>query len=603
MLTPEIVLVLLILGSAIVAFVAEVLPVDLVALLVLLALTLTGLLTPREALAGFSNPAVITIIGIFIVSAAMVRTGAAGDLSRRLLKLAGGQSGRLVALVMAAAGGLSLFMNNIAAAAMLLPAVMGVARDSRILPSRLLIPLSFGTLLGGMATLFTTTNILTGDALRGRGLAPFTLFDFVPIGGLVALAGIGFMALIGYRLLPERPAAGQLAQAHQLHRDLAEIYHLSEKLFQARVRPGSSAAGKTIADCQFGRAMDLTVLGIVRDSRTQLAPGPDTVLQAGDLLLVEGEVGALRDLAGEQGLEAVSEGGNGDVALASDEVGIVELALSPRASCVGQTLRDLHFREKFGLSVLAIWREGQPIRTHLADIPLRFGDGLLVQGPWARIRVLRSEPDFLVLEEAEPEVAQVRQRPVAILILVGMVAAVALDLVPISIAALGAAVLVVLSGILRMDEAYRAVEWRAVFLIAGMLPLGTALDKTGAAQLLAHALVNAVGGLGPLPLLAGLFGLTMLLTQVMSAAATAVLIAPIAINAAAQMGANPRALMMGVALATSTAFLTPVSHPANLLVMGPGGYRFADYARVGLPLTLVVLLVVLIALPVLWPLS
>jgi di/tricarboxylate transporter len=291
------------------------------------------------------------------------------------------------------------------------------------------------------------------------------------------------------------------------------------------------------------------------------------------------------------------------VALASDEVGIVELALSPRASCVGQTLRDLHFREKFGLSVLAIWREGQPIRTHLADIPLRFGDGLLVQGPWARIRVLRSEPDFLVLEEAEPEVAQVRQRPVAILILVGMVAAVALDLVPISIAALGAAVLVVLSGILRMDEAYRAVEWRAVFLIAGMLPLGTALDKTGAAQLLAHALVNAVGGLGPLPLLAGLFGLTMLLTQVMSAAATAVLIAPIAINAAAQMGANPRALMMGVALATSTAFLTPVSHPANLLVMGPGGYRFADYGRVGLPLTLVVLLVVLIALPILWPLS
>jgi di/tricarboxylate transporter len=601
--TPEVAIVLLILGGAIVAFVAELLPVDLVAVLVLLALTLTRLLTPREALAGFSHPAVITIIGIFILSAAMSRTGATGDLSRRLLKLAGGRPGRLVALIMAAAGGLSLFMNNIAAAAMLLPAVMGVSRDSRTVPSRLLIPLSFGTLLGGMATLFTTTNILASDALRDRGLAPFTLFDFVPIGGLVALAGIGFMVLIGHRLLPERLATSQLAQVHRLHSDLAEVYHLSENLFQARVRPGSSAAGKTIADCQFGRALDLTVLGIVRDGRTLLAPGPTAVLQTGDLVLFEGEVAALRNLAGKQGLEAIADISDGDVALASGEVGIFEVVLSPRAGCVGQTLRELHFREKYGMSVLSIWRQGQPIHTHLADIPLRFGDALLLQGPWARLRVLRSDPDFLVLEEAEPDVAQVRQRPIAVLILVGMVTVVALDLVPISIAALSAAALVVVSGILRMDEAYRAVEWRAVFLIAGMLPMGTALDKTGAARMLAQALVGTVGGLGLLPLLIGLFGLTMLLTQVMSAAATAVLIAPIAIDAAIQMGADPRALMMGVALAVSSAFLTPVSHPANLLVMGPGGYRFTDYARVGLPLTLVVLLVVLIALPILWPLG
>jgi di/tricarboxylate transporter len=281
----------------------------------------------------------------------------------------------------------------------------------------------------------------------------------------------------------------------------------------------------------------------------------------------------------------------------------MEVVLSPHTTLVGRTLRDLHFREKYGLHVLAIWRQGRAYRSQLRDMPLQFGDALLLYGPREKLMLLGSEPDFLVLTQEAQEPPRLDKAPVAAIVMAAVLVPVILGWVPISIAAVTGAALMVLTGCLTMDEAYRFIEWRAVFLIAGMLPLGVAMEQTGTAQFVAEGVVSAVGRFGPLAMLAGLYILTTLATQVMPNAAVAVLLAPIALSTATDLGISPFALMMVVAVAASASFLSPVAHPANVLIMGPGGYRFADYIRVGLPLTIVVLVVVLLVLPLFWPLG
>jgi di/tricarboxylate transporter len=290
-------------------------------------------------------------------------------------------------------------------------------------------------------------------------------------------------------------------------------------------------------------------------------------------------------------------------ALESEEVGLVEVVLSPHSSLAGKTLRQLHFREKYGLSILAIWRRGRAYRFNLRDMPLRFGDALLVHGPRSRLAVLDSEPDFIVLEQVAQETARTRKAPLATLIMAGVVISVGLGWLPIPIAAVSGATLMVLTGCIHMEEAYRSIEWQAIFLIAGMLPLGIAMENSGAASFLAMGVVSMVGGYGPTALMAGLFLLTTLAAQVMPNSVVLVLMAPIALNTAANLQLSPHALVMLVAMASSTIFLSPVSHPSNILVMGPGGYRFKDYFRVGWPMTLILLLVTLLVLPVFWPLS
>ena len=287
--------------------------------------------------------------------------------------------------------------------------------------------------------------------------------------------------------------------------------------------------------------------------------------------------------------------------LESEHVGLIDVALSPRTTLVGKALRHIHFREKYGLSVLAIWREGRPYRSNLRDMALRFGDALLLYGPRERIQMLGAEPDFVVLTESAQEPPRLKKAPISVLIMAIVLTPVILDWLPIAVAAVGGVILMVLSRCLTMDEAYRAIEWKAVFLIAGMLPLGIAMEQTGAASFLAEGMVSLVGGLGPLAVMAGLFILAALASQVMPNPAVAVLLAPIALNTAADLGISPYPLMMAVAVSASAAFLSPVGHSANVLVMGPGGYKFADYTKVGIPLTLVVLAVVVLVVPVFWP--
>jgi di/tricarboxylate transporter len=379
-------------------------------------------------------------------------------------------------------------------------------------------------------------------------------------------------------------------------------YRLHERLSALRIPEESMLVGRTLAESRLGDAFGLTVLSVCRDNVSHLMPDPQVLLEVDDVLLVKGKPDALEALRGLQNLEIDDQIPPDLGELESERVGMVEVVLSPHTTLAGQTLRHIHFREKYGLSVLAIWREGRAYHANLRDMSLRFGDALLLYGPREKLGVLGGEPDFLVLTEAVQVVPRPEKALPAVLVMLAVLLPVVFGWLPIAITAVVGAALMILIGCLRMDEAYRIIEWKAVFLIAGMLPLGIAMEQTGAARFLAEGMVGLVGDTGPRVVVASLFILTTLASQVMPNAAVAVLLAPIALNTANDLSMSPYALMMTVAVAASASFLSPVAHPANVLILGPGGYRFKDYIRVGLPLTVVVLIVVLLVLPVFWPL-
>ena len=389
---------LAILGIAIVLFIVDWLRVDIVAILVLLALILTGLVTPQEAFEGFSSPAVITVWAIFIVSGGLFYTGVAMRLGDRLLDLAGKSQSRLIGLLMTTVGVMSGVMNNVGATAVLMPAAVSLSRKSQVNVSRLLIPLAFGSLLGGMMTLIgTPPNILVSDALRLAGLEPFSLLDFAPLGLVAMVVGIAYMILIGRYLLPDRSPAERLAAVDVLEEDLVDLYRLGERLFRARIPANSALIGKSLMESGLRQDFELSVIGLERRGQAQLALDKDTLLRRGDVLLIEGMVDNLVWAEASGLLDVQPEVGVGDRDLQSEVVGITEVILSPHSRLVGKTLTDVQFREKYNLSVLAILRDGRPRRTGLAELPLRFGDTLLVQGPRQNFRVLQREVDFVVL--------------------------------------------------------------------------------------------------------------------------------------------------------------------------------------------------------------
>ena len=385
--------------------------------------------------------------------------------------------------------------------------------------------------------------------------------------------------------------------------ELTKVYHLHEQLMVMQVAPGSVLISKTLKESRLGDALGSRVLGILRGNDPIIMPEPDEVIQAGDRLVVEGRMRDFENLRGLEDLEIERRAGTDVDQLISGDVGLVEAILSPHTTLEGKTLRQINFREKFGLNVLALWRRGKAQRSNLRDVDLRFGDALLLIGPHSKLRLLGGEPDFIVLTETAQEPQRREKMKFSILILAGVLAPVFLGWVPIYIAAVVGAALMVLSGCLTMEEAYRQIEWKAVFLIAGMLPLGTALDQTGAAKLIAEGVVILVGPFGPNAVMLGLVGLTFVATCFVPTAALVVLMAPIVLNTTADMGLSPQGLMMAIAMAASASFTTPIAHPANLLVMGPGGYRFLDYLKVGGLLTLVILGVIMVAIPVFWPLA
>ena len=465
-------------------------------------------------------------------------------------------------------------------------------------------PLAFATILGGMATLFTTTNIVVSGILRGQNLPGFGVLDFAPVGIPIVAVGITYMAVWGRRLLPRQAAMQEIETPRRP--DLVEIYRLGERLFRARVPEGSCFSDKPLAESGLREAYGVNLVALERQGRVTPAPPADEVLAAGDILFLAGKEEEFRESGAAPCLEMLPPPDWDASQLESETVAMAEAVLAPRSTLLGQTLRTARFREKYGMNVLGIWRAGRPIRTNLGDLPLAFGDALLLQGPRSQMSLLHTEPDLILLSGGEgehPVTAARSRRWLAPAIMAAAVILAAFNTPLVGEIMLGAALLIVLTGILTMDQAYGAIEWRSVFLVAGMLPLGLAMTNSGAAALLSDRLVALLSPAGPLALLAGLVVLTILLTQTMNGAAVATVVAPIAIHAAQQTGLDPRALAMGVALASSMAFLTPLGHPVNVLVMGPGGYRFRDYLKVGWLLTLLIFGVMMILLPIFWPLK
>lgn len=596
--TNEIALVLAILGIAIVLFASEKLRADVVAMLVLLSLVLTGILTPEEGFSGFSNPAVITVWAIYMVSASLTHTGIADFIGRQIGRVAGTGEKRLVFTLMLSVAAMSAFMNNIGAAAVLLPVAIGLGHQANVPVSKLLIPLAFASLLGGITTLIgTPPNLLASDALFEVGLEPFGLFDYTGMGLIIMVAGILYMTFIGRHLLPSYQN-----MTHADNVDYTEEYQLEDYLAELRVEADSPLIGKTIVESRLGAQHDLTVMGVSRNGRLRLGILPNAHIQGGDVLLVRSERKQFDQLEGKIGVSKVQEH-LGDENLKTPEATVTEVVISQKANFIGNTMRDIDFRGRFGLTVLAIWREEKPVTGHLADVPLRLGDTLLVQGRRDRIEAIREEPSFLLLRQPSKTNRRLSKAPINLLIFVSMISLVAFGVLHISVAAALGALLSILAGCMTPDEAYNSVEWKSIFLIAGMLPMGIAMEKTGTAQFLADGIIDLVGSLGPRGIMVGLFVLTTILTAFMSNAAAAVLVAPIAIQTAFGIGIDPHAFVMGIAIAASNSFVTPIGHQACILVYGPGGYRFFDYAKVGLPLTILIWILMLIFLPVFWPFS
>lgn len=562
---------------------------ELVALLVLIALEVPGVLTRDEALSGFSNSAVITIIGLFVLSHALEQTGVADKMGGWLVRFGGTSERTLIVLVMLTAAGLSLVMNNIAAGAVVLPAGVLAARRTGISPAKLLMPLAFGASLGGMATIFTTANIIVSNALRDQGQTPLGFLSFFPIGGLAVIAGISYMVLLGRRWLPSRDPLAQAAPRAAL----PDVYQLQERLWEMQITPESSIAGCTLGDADLGERFGVTVVAVFHGQSANLMPGPDTVCAAGDVLLVAGREERVREIPDVQ----IGRQTHTSSYLANPEVQFAELVVAPRASILGKTLRELEFRRRYGVTVVAVWHNGRSQRTGIGDIPLNTGDALLVVGALDRLQQVVSNPSFVLLSPLPLPVEPRRfsKRPYAL----GTTALVLLlstpHWVPTSIAVLIGVVLLVLTHCVTMDEALASIEWKTIFVIAGLLPLSIAMDKTGLAATIGNFAVASIGGYGFVPLAAGLYLTTVIMTQVLGGQVTALVMAPIALAAATRSGVSAHEMGVVVAIACSSSFLTPFAHPVNLLVATPGGYSFRDFFRVGLGLTLVCFVVVILA--------
>jgi di/tricarboxylate transporter len=614
---------LFILAAAILLFITEWLRVDVVALAVVVSLMVTGLLTTDEALSGFANPSVLTIAALFVVGGAVLRTGLAGLIGRRILAIAGTSERRLTAVIMLTVALLSGVMSDTGTVAVLLPAIISLSRSAELSPSRLLIPLSFGALLGGATTLIgTPPNIIVSNLLREQGLAPFSFFDFTPIGLILLGVGLLFMVLVGRRLLPDHRSARGL-QWVETPEQLIARYRLPENLFRLRVRRASGLVGQTVRSSRLRQAFDLTILEILRprgaralqiaDQRLvfgvedifEIKPEPDTRFQVDDILVVQGEGNEAGRAAAFWNLGVQPAEVEDEASLIDEEVGVAEVLLPTASALAGKTLVESQFGTQYKLTVLDINRPGVEGELDVKDTPLRFGDILLVQGPWRNILALRDQPrDFVVMgqPEAMVGVSNRRKAPVALVVLLGMLVLMVLGQMSVAAASLLAALAMVLTGCLSMDEAYEVIDWRSVVLVAGMLPMSLALEKVELVALVAQGITDSLGGGGPFVVIGGLFLLTSLFTQVLSNTATAVLVAPIALAAAQEMAVRPHAFLMAVAIAASMAFASPVASPVNTLVMGAGRYRFADYARIGIPMILLTLIVAVAILPLLWPL-
>lgn len=590
--TFDMILVLLIIAGAFALFAMERIAVDMVALLVMAVLALTGLVTPAEAISGFATTATVTVAAVMVLGAGVSKTGIMRVAGSHMTALARGNTSLLLLMLMLGVGIFSSFLNNTAAIAVFLPLTMRLCQEYNISPSKMLMPLAFASIAGGTMTLIgTSTNILVDSIIRQHGLEPFRLLEFTPLGAIFFGVLVAYMALVGVRLIPARRPAG----------DSSVAYGLSEYLAQISIPEDSGLVGKTVISSNLHQEYGLQVLAIDRMGRRHIHRLRDMSLEPEDILLVEAKLDDLLKVC-EEGLATMVPS---DVAaraeLLSDEAILAEAIISRGSKLIGETLISTRFRDRYGAFAVAIRREGETLYEKLEAVRLRFGDALLILGPRDRISQLQRSQEFLLVSEFDETHQRTSKRLLAVGIIAAVIGLAAFGVWPILVTAVAGAVAMVLSGILTRTEAVESIDMSVIFLLAGVIPLGVAMQNTGAAAWLAEGAVGLVKGMGPSAIVAAVYILTSILTSVMSNNASAILIAPIVIAMAESLGVSPRPFLFAVAYAASASFVTPIGYHVNTMMYGPGGYRFFDYTRVGLPLNLAFIVIATWLIPRFWP--
>lgn len=588
-----IVVVLFLLVAAIILFSTERLPFDVVGLLLLATLLVTGILKPDEAFRGFGSDTVVTIGGLFVLSAALLRTGLMERISKLIQRHAGNNPHYLAIVIMLTVAIVSAFISNTAATAFFLPAVVALARRAKISPSKLLLPLAFASILTSSVTLISTsTNIVISGLLTDYKMHPMGMFELAPVGIPITIVGLLYMFTLGMKLIPDRTESKTLEEAYNLREYLTEVIVLSD----------STLVGKTLQQSEAATVLNLQIVGIIRNSNRIMAPRAREIIQANDVLLVEGSAAEIVKIKDVAGLEIKSDFKLAADIFQTDELTLVEAMVMPGSKLRGSTLKEIRFRQRFGLTVLAINRHGITLRSKLSQIPLKIGDVLLIEGSKERIQRVIMEGDLSFLGELSEMRTRLPKARYAVLIFVLTIALGTFKIMPFAPAILLGTLLMFLSRTITPNDAYNSIEWRILILIGCMIAFGTAMEKSGTAAFLSNEMVNLLGHHGPMAILAGFFILTVLLTQPMSNQAAALVLLPVAIQTANRLQLNPRSFAMMIAVAASCSYLTPLE-PSCVLVYGPGRYKFRDFLKVGALLTVLIFIVSMLLIPHFWPLK
>ncbi len=591
--TFEMILAFAILLGALIVFVLDIYPIDFVAFSIMALILVLGPVlgvTMQEAISGFSNPATVTILAIFIISGGIYRTGVINTLAHKMSTFAGKSELKQLVTVMCVVGPISAFINNTAAVAIMIPSAISLAREHNRTPSKLLIPLSYFSQLGGVITLIgTATNILGSSLAYKAGYEPFGMFEFSFIGVFIFITGASYLLLIGRRLLPSR----------RVDSEVVENFRMKEYLTEVIVLENSPLIGKTVVEGRLREQFDIHVFEILRDKRKLAHPLADKIVEANDILFVKADTKQMLKIASIEGLAIEPDVRLNNDDLRTDKRKLLEVVIGPSCDLIGGTLESTNFRYHYNCTVIAIRKHGELIRERLSKVTLHFGDVLLLRGTRAAIEQIKREPGFIVTEELQEEAFRKDKIPIAMVIVSGVVIFAALG-IPILITAIVGCVLMVLTGVLQVNELHESVRWDVIFLLAGIIPLGIALKNTGGADLLASLVTSSANYVSPLVVLMFFYLITVVLAEFISHSAAVVIMVPVGIAIAESLGLDARAFILASMFAAGMSFSTPVGYQTNTMVYGPGGYRFTDYMRVGGPMALIMVVAVPIYIYYFW---